>query len=234
MYLFLLADAGDAKQRFQMAEQQHNTASNQFINFDQFVLQHNLSRGHSNNNNSAAVVAPTIQRTYEHQNAPPISGSSRNFLEEIIRNSNLTPTANEFVPMQTYYAQPIPQPYQSNADVTNSIPLQEASHSTSQVDIELAQAFNATNIGRQQGAIRKQNFGSNTGRTPDYYRRNNNDSRSSGAATRTEYKRNSGSGHYENRRHNGSGRLVSQQNDHYNSNRNGYYNNRNYAADDMG
>lgn len=220
-----------------MAEQQQNTAPNQFVNFDQFVMQHNLSRGHSNNN-SAPVVAPAIQRQYEHQNTPPISGSSRNLLEEIIRNSNLTPTANEFVPMQTYYAQPIHGPYQSNAAITNSIPLQEVAQSASQVDIELAQALNATNIGRQQGAIRKQNFVTNSGRPPEYYRRNNNtwnnDVRSAGAAvTRTEYKRNNGSGNYENRRHNGSGRIVSQQNDHYSSNRNGYYSNRNYA-DDVG
>lgn len=225
-----------------MAEQHHNTAPNQFINFDQFVMQHNLSQGHSNNN-SAPVVAPTLHRTYEHQNPPTITGSSRNLLEEIIRNSNLTPTANEFVPMQTYYAQPIPQPYQSNVGATNSIPLsQEVSQPTPQVDIELAQALNATNIGRQQGAIRKNNFGSNSGRPPDYYRRNNNnwnnDVRSGGGAgTRTEHKRNNGSGHmsgqYENRRHNGSGRLASQQNDHYTSNRNGYYNNRN-NAEDMG
>lgn len=219
-----------------MAEQQQNTAPNQFINFDQFVMQHNLSRGHSNNN-SAHVVAPAIHRQYEHQNAPPISGSSRNLLEEIIRNSNLTPTANEFVPMQTYYALPMPGPYQSNTGVTNSVPLHEVAQSTSQVDVELAQALNATNIGRQQGAIRKNNFGSNSGRPPDYYRRNNNtwnnDGRSAGTSARSEYKRNSGSGNYENRRHNGSGRLVSQQNDHYSSNRNGYYNNRNYA-DDVG
>lgn len=214
-----------------MAEQQHTTP-NQLINFDQFVIQHYLSRGHSNNN-SAPVVAPAIHRQYENLSAPAISGSSRNLLEEIIRNSNLTPTANEFVPMQTHYSQPIPQPYQSNAGLPNTIPFQEVSHSTPQVDIELAQALNATNIGRQQGAIRKQTFGSNSGRPPDYYRRNNNwnDSRSAGGGTRTEYKRNNGSGNYDNRRHNGSGRLVSQQNDHYSSNRNGYYNNKNYVDD---
>lgn len=233
---FIIKDIAEPK----MAEQQHHSETNQFINFDQFVIQHNLSRGHSNNN-SAQVVAPVQHQSYDYQNAPAITGSSRNLFDEIIRNSNLTPTANEFVPMQTYYAPPLPQPYQSTASVTSDMPLQEILQpsTSAQVDRQLAHALHATNIGRQQGAIRKNNFGSNSARAPDnnYQRRNNNNwnqgdnGRSNGAASgRIDYKRNNG-GQYENRRHNGSGRIATQSNDHYNSNRNGYYNNRNYSDD---